>query len=215
MNYCCTDTDRFFDLDKANKYLERYRKKGPVVTTRVLIDALRDTEPRSSSLLDIGGGIGAIHHELGSDAISQVSHVDISEGYLHVAREEADRLGTSDRITFVHGDIVDVAPTLPETDIVTLDRVVCCYPEIRRLLEASTSRCRGVIGLSWPRERWYVRLIFRIDNALRALRKKPFRSFVHSVSHMESLIEKAGFKKTFDYSSPVWQIVLFERNGTF
>jgi hypothetical protein len=34
----------------------------------------------------------------------------------------------------MHGDFVDVGPQIPSAAIVTLDRVICCYPSFEPLL---------------------------------------------------------------------------------
>lgn len=51
-------------------------------------------------------------------------------GAVDAAQEEAKRKGLDDRIRFYHGDFVDLASEIPPADIVTLDRVICCYPDI-------------------------------------------------------------------------------------
>jgi magnesium-protoporphyrin O-methyltransferase len=68
------------------------------------------------------------------------------------ARAEAARREHTSRVTFVHADFTDVAAGLPEVDIVTLDRVVCCYPDFHRLLTAAASKSRGVLAMTYPRE---------------------------------------------------------------
>ena len=60
----CQGVDALFDDGLAQKDLKRYLKKGPGKSTRLLLDALRKAGIGGMSLLDIGGGIGAIQHEL-------------------------------------------------------------------------------------------------------------------------------------------------------
>ena len=65
MNCChCQGVEQVFDRDRAFKQLSKYRKKGLEKTTRVLINALLAEGVGGLSLLDIGGGVGAIQHEL-------------------------------------------------------------------------------------------------------------------------------------------------------
>ena len=46
----------------------------------------------------------------------------------------------------------------PDPDIVTLDRVVCCDPDLSGLLGTVTARARRVIGLVYPRLTWWNRI---------------------------------------------------------
>jgi magnesium-protoporphyrin O-methyltransferase len=83
-------------------------------------------------------------------------------------------------IDWIEGDFVDLAPRLPRADVVTLDRVVCCYPAYEPLLTAAMDHASHAVGLSYPRDRWYVRRGMAFENGLRRLRGGAFRTFVHS-----------------------------------
>ena len=53
-----------FDRGEAERKLRAYRRRGPVLSTRILLDALVAEGVAGLTLLDIGGGVGAIQHEL-------------------------------------------------------------------------------------------------------------------------------------------------------
>jgi ubiquinone/menaquinone biosynthesis C-methylase UbiE len=80
-------------------------------------------------LLDIGGGIGAIQHELLDAGVTHATCVDASAPYLDAARQEGGSRGHDGRVTYLHGDFVDLADSIPPADIVTVDRVLNVYPE--------------------------------------------------------------------------------------
>ena len=63
------------------------------------------------TLLDIGGGIGAVQHELLDAGVTHVTSVDASAPYLEAAREEAGARHDG-RVTYVHGDFVDLADSV-------------------------------------------------------------------------------------------------------
>lgn len=208
---CCEVTDKAFGRDIARANLKDYRRKGPARQTRLLLEAIEAMQPKGASLLDIGGGIGAIHHELLDDGAARATHVDASSAYLEAAREEAGRRGHADRVSFVHADFTDVAGDLPAADIVTLDRVVCCYPDYRGLLDAASARSRGLLGLTYPRERWYIRMGIAIGNALQRLKRDPFQGFVHPVREMHDLLRAQGFERVFLRDLFVWEVALYRR----
>jgi magnesium-protoporphyrin O-methyltransferase len=99
-----------------------------------MLKAIRSLGLHEATLLDIGGGVGVLHHELLQDFALTATHVDASSAYLSAAREAAARLGHAARVEFIHADFTDIASSIPEADVVTLDRVVCCYPDSQRLL---------------------------------------------------------------------------------
>jgi len=177
------------------------------------LEAIRSLELKNADLLDIGGGIGVIHHELLEDVAREATHVDASSAYLKQAKEEAARRRHSERVNFIHADFTDVASELPKADVVTLDRVVCCYPDFRRLLEAAADHSRRALALTYPRETWYLRIGFRIMNFFQRLRKDPFRVFLHPVAQMDELLKKEGFERVSLRRLFVWEMALYRRTA--
>ena len=208
---CCEITDNAFTEEEAKSQLKDFRRKGPRKQTRLILQAIRSLGFKHADLLDIGGGIGAIHHELLDDAAKQATHVDASAVYLRLAKEEAARRGHVDQVKFIHADFTDVANDLPPADIVTLDRVVCCYPDFRRLLSAAAEHSREAIALTYPRETWYMRIVLYMMNFFQKLRKDPFRVFLHPVNEMDSLLRKEGFQRLSMRRLFVWEMALYQR----
>ncbi len=202
-----------FDRKKAIRDLLDYREGGPAATTQALIGALVRAGVERSTVLDIGGGVGAIQLELLKAGAREATSVDVSAAYLDAAREEAARQGFNGRITFQLGDFVDLAPRIPVADIVTLDRVVCCYAKMEPLVRRSAERCRRLYGLVYPRDRWLERSVVGIQNAFRWLWRNPFRSFVHSVDAMDALIRSLGFTLRRRVRTFAWEVVVYEKGG--
>jgi magnesium-protoporphyrin O-methyltransferase len=102
---------------------------------------------------------------------------------------------------------------LPQADVVTLDRVVCCYPDFRGLLRAAASHSRRAIALTYPRETWYLRFGLRVINFFQKLGRDPFRVFLHPVAEMESLLKDEGLRKVSVRRLFVWEMALYQRAG--
>src|SRR3972149_2862417 len=120
----CQGIERMFDRRAAERELRQYRAAGPGGTTRLLIDALKAEGVAGLTLLDIGGGVGAIQHELLRAGVRSPTSVDASSAYLDAARAEVARRGDADRVVCHHGDFVDVAPRIEPQDIATPARGV-------------------------------------------------------------------------------------------
>jgi magnesium-protoporphyrin O-methyltransferase len=68
--------------------LTKYRAKGPPPWARTLIDAIKAEGVDGATLLDIGGGIGVIQHELLASGAARATNVEASSAYLSAARGE-------------------------------------------------------------------------------------------------------------------------------
>lgn len=208
---CCEITDNAFSESEAKAELRNYRKRGPANQTKLLLQAIRSLGLKNADLLDIGGGIGVIHHELLKDIAHAATHVDASSAYLKQAKEEAARRGHAERVNFIHADFTDIAAELPKADIVTLDRVVCCYPDFRRLLKAAAEHSGRALAFTYPRETWYLRIGLQIANFFQGLRRDPFRVFLHPVAEMDSLLKREGFERISFRRLFVWEVALYRR----
>ena len=90
---CCEITDSAFTQEEARADLRNYRRNGPSKQTKLLLAAIRSLGLKNARLLDIGGGVGAIHHELLGNVADEATHVDASSAYLKEAKDEAARRG--------------------------------------------------------------------------------------------------------------------------
>jgi len=207
---CCGIDDQF-DRGRAEQDLRRYHRRGPQPTTRRLLRALEERPRPGATVLDIGGGVGVIHHELLRLGFAGATHVDRSQAYIDVASAEAASLGHQDRVRFVHGDFRAVAGALEPADVVTLDRVVCCDPDFGSLLPLAAQRARQALALSFPRDRRDVRWFVSLSNAWRRLWGSDFRVYVHSPGAMDALLQRLGLRRTHSDTTFVWRIEVWER----
>src|SRR5262245_57716127 len=210
---CCEVTDKAFSESEAKSEFRDYHKRGPAKQTQLILEAIRSLGLTNAVLLDIGGGIGTIHHELLKDVAVEATHVDASSAYLKVATEEAKRLGHDEQVKFIHADFTDVASELPQADVVTLDRVVCCYPNFRELLKAASSKSRKAIALTYPRETWYMRLALAMANFFQRISRDPFRVFLHPIADMDSLLNTEGFARVSIHRLFIWEMALYQRTA--
>lgn len=208
----CIGADEIFSRKTAERDLKRYNRKGPDKSTRLFLDNIRKQELQDATLLDIGGGIGAVSFELFKDGLAESVHVDASTGYLDTSKKEAEKRGLMNRINYLYGDFTDIADRLGPADYVTLDRVVCCYPEMEKLVEKSAGKCRKQIALVYPRDRLITRFVLKIGNIWFKLRKLAFRTYLHPPESIGRLLEQNGFRRVFKGHTIVWESVVFERS---
>lgn len=207
----CIDAESLFSQRIAQRELRRYRRNGPRLTTRLLLQGIGPPRNHAVTLLDIGSGIGVIPHELLASGLAGAMVVEASAAYLQVSETEAARRGQRERLTYHHGDFVEIADTLAPADIVTLDRVICCYPDMEKLVEASVSKAKHLYGLVYPRERWLTRIGVTLVNLFLRLRGGAFRTYIHSGAAVEAIIQRNGFRRSFYDRTFLWQVVTYVR----
>jgi hypothetical protein len=71
---CCEITDKEFGEDSASADIKGYHKRGPAKQTKLILAAVRSLGLKNAALLDIGGGVGVIHHELLDDTAREDLH---------------------------------------------------------------------------------------------------------------------------------------------
>jgi magnesium-protoporphyrin O-methyltransferase len=114
-------------------------------------------------------------------------------------------------VNFIYADFTDVASDLPKADVVTLDRVVCCYPDFRRLLKAAGDHSTRALAFTYPRETWYLRIGLKLVNFFQRLRNDPFRVFLHPVAEMDALLRREGLERVALRRLFVWEMALYQR----
>jgi magnesium-protoporphyrin O-methyltransferase len=209
---CCANVlDAKFDARNAEQQARAYRRSGPARETQLLIDALCDAGVAGASVLDIGGGIGAVQLGLLAAGANRVVSVEASSGSINFARSLAREHGYADRIEYRCGDFIDLATEIPEVDVVTLDKVICCYPEMDALVERSAGRAARLYAAVYPRDALYIRLVNRVQNMFRRLVRSDFRTWIHSTAAIEQRLQQRGFRLRSVTRTMIWQIAVFER----
>jgi len=154
-----------------------------------------------------------ISSKLASTGVATATVVEASSAYLEVARHEVgSRYGTR-RTHFLLGDFAAIAATLSDADVVTLDRVICCYPDAEALLRGAAVRARRLLAFTYPRHRWYMRALTALQNFWRRLTGNEFRTFVHSPQQMGAVLENAGLVRAARHLTAAWVLDLYRRES--
>jgi 2-polyprenyl-3-methyl-5-hydroxy-6-metoxy-1,4-benzoquinol methylase len=211
MACCALGCATHFSSKIANRDLRRYHRKGADAVTRLMLSELRQWYLWDRDLLDIGAGIGVIAAEMARSGVVRATVVEASPAYLDVAREEVGQLYKEGFTRFVMGDFAAIAEDVADADVVTLGRVVCCYPDAATLLREAAVRTRRILAFTYPRNRWYVRAVNVLQNFWRKVRGSTFQTFVHVPNQMERTLEDAGLVRVAQKGTAVWMLDVYER----
>ena len=190
--------------------MKGYREEGLGKRAQILVDELVAAGIGSKSVLEIGAGIGALNLELVKGGASHSISIDASPANVTTAVELAEELGLDDRSDRRVGDFVELQDQIESADIVLLDRVVCCYPNLSALIGAAGEKTKLYCGLTYPRRTWWGRASFWMLNVFQALRRHPFRVYMHSPTDIELVLKGKGLTRIFTGQAGFWEVAIFE-----
>jgi 2-polyprenyl-3-methyl-5-hydroxy-6-metoxy-1,4-benzoquinol methylase len=212
LSSCCRPESygAFFSEKGARRALRRYRKRGLDRLSAQIAALIRERDVRGATVLEVGGGIGALEVELLEAGAERATNVELSPEYEAVASELAREHGLEERVERRVGDFVG-EPDLGAADAVVMNRVVCCYPDYEALVGTAADRTRHLLVFSFPRERALVRAAFGLMNLWLRLRRSDFRGFVHPPRAMLEVAQRRGMTPVVDRRGTFWQVAALER----
>jgi len=207
----CQGIENMFDKKAAKRQLKRYLKKGPSKTTSMLLDAINKKGVQGLNFLDIGGGIGAIQYDLIKAGASNGTSIEASSAFFDVVKEEALQNGLAERVNFKYGDFTATASDVDSADIVTLDKVICCYDDMSELVGLSSKLARKIYAVIYPRDVWWTKLALLMVNFYPRIKGSSFRVFIHPTKKVEEIIFGNGLKRNYYATTLFWQVAIFTR----
>src|SRR5258708_31752626 len=152
---------------------KRYRRKGLDSTSRRIVEFVKRQGVENRTVLEVGGGIGAIQIELLKAGASRATSIELTPTYEQVAGELLKEAGLQDRADRKVMDFVDASVELEPADVVIMNRVICCYHDMPRLASAAADRTRELLVMSYPKRAWWTTIGLGLpDSALPATRRE-------------------------------------------
>ncbi len=213
MSGCCSPRGyrRFFSEQKARSEGKRYRSKGPDAIAKRVVEPLLERGVEGSTVLEIGGGIGAVQLELLRSGASRAVSVELTPTYEDTARGLLDEAGFVDRVERRVLDFVEAGDDVGSAEIVVMNRVVCCYPDMPRLVGAAADHTGGILVISFPRSTWWTRWGLAAGNLLLRVARREFHVFVHSPDEIRRIAELHGLRSLAVRTGVFWQVGSWER----
>jgi 2-polyprenyl-3-methyl-5-hydroxy-6-metoxy-1,4-benzoquinol methylase len=203
--------DRFFGPRFARRLAKRYRKRGLDKTAARMVGFLAARGIDGASVLEVGGGIGDIQIELLKRGAARTVNLELSPGYDDEAATLLRENGFEGKAERRIHDIAAEPSAVEPADVVVLHRVVCCYPDYERLLEAAAEHARRLLVFSYPPRNVVSRLVVATENLAFRLLRKEYRSFAHPTSAMIGVLRDHGLRPTFAHHGLAWQVTGLER----
>jgi 2-polyprenyl-3-methyl-5-hydroxy-6-metoxy-1,4-benzoquinol methylase len=210
---CCSGKgcDEFFTDRVARRDARRYRSKGLDRNAQRLVDTVCQRGVEGSTVLEVGGGIGAIQLELLKAGAARTQNIELSSAYEPYAEELLQDAGLEGRVERRLLDFADTVEPVESADVVVLHKVVCCYPDYEALVGAAATHAKEQLLLTYPRRSWWTRLGFTAANLLERLRRKTFRAYVHPPAAIISVAQTHGLEPTTFNRGALWEFCSLQR----
>jgi magnesium-protoporphyrin O-methyltransferase len=208
------DIAETFD-DLAHDRCCKYKSKGLTASTEVLLGLLKENGLVGKTVLDIGCGTGFFALETLRQGASSCVGVDLSAAAIQEANEFAKESGLEDRATF---QVSNGASTQhASSDIVVMDKVLCCYPDANSLLKTASGSSSELLGFVVPRDQGLMKPLMRVGigviNLVERLRKTGFRLYLHPLRSLDKLLADNSFRESSRAKSRFWLVFLYKRTG--
>lgn len=211
---CCSPPrgyTKLFSKRAARRDAKRYEEKGLDDTAADMAGFLRKHGVEGASVLEIGGGVGAIQLELLEAGAARATNLELSPEYEEAAEELVRERGLEGRVERRLGDVVQDPGLAGQADAVVMHRVVCCYPDYDALVGAAAERARRYLVMSFPRSRWLIRVGLGAMNVGARLLRWEYRTWVHPPEALIAAAERRGLSLAGESRGRIWQFAALER----
>lgn len=213
MTDCCSATGYrwAFSEKRAWREARRYERRGLDPTSRRIVEVLTMQGVEGLTLLEVGGGVGAVQIELLKAGVTQAVSIELTPTYEKAAGELLRTSGLEDRVARKVMDFAQAADDVEAADIVIMNRVLCCYPDMPKLAGAAAAHARQVMVLSFPRRTWWTRFGLSFANLVLRMTRRGFQVFVHRPERILATAEDRGLKTTLNRAGSFWQMIVLQR----
>ncbi len=205
---CCFDQE-------SQRMLKDYRKKGLGETSNAIADTLGRNGLKGATVLELGCGFGGLMLEVVRRGAVSAVGVDLSPKMIRLAQSLAAESGLSQAISFELGD--GAVAGLRRSDIVILDTVLCCYPDVASLVDNSSSAAGRYYAISIPDDQRLATRILRFLLPFQNLifKRGAFRFFIHPTHSIKTRLEAKGFRLLSQSAAGwIWSVFVFAAPGS-
>jgi len=213
MSGCCNPRgcDRLFGARFARRVARRYRKRGLDRPARRIVDFVAARGVDGATVLEVGGGVGEIQLELLKRGAASTVNLELSPAYEREAETLLREAGFESRAQRRLHDIAVDPDAVEPADVVVLNRVVCCYPDYERLLDAAAEKARRIVVFSHPPGNAIARAFVAVENLGLRLARKEFRVFIHPPRAMLDVLRARGLQPVYAHHGVPFAVEGLER----
>jgi magnesium-protoporphyrin O-methyltransferase len=210
---CCSPGGyrAIFSERSARSAARRYRRRGLDALSRRMVELVKQGGVEGATVLEVGGGIGAIQIELLKAGAARAVSIELTPTYEEVADGLLRESGLEDRVERRVTDFAEAGELVAAADIVVMNRVVCCYGDMPKLTGAAAERAGRMLVMSFPRPTPWMRVALWLVNTLLRVSRREFHIFLHPPAGIVGVAEEHGLKTVSNTAGLLWQVAALER----
>jgi SAM-dependent methyltransferase len=204
---------RFFDCCET----PGQRKMNTRISERArreLVRGITELGNDGKTELEVGCGPGDLTRQLIREGAARALGIDLAERTLEVARKRAADEKLSDRTEYRVGN--GAKETLDPHNVVVLDKVICCYPDWRELVDNTSGAATSFYGFIIPRSDgingFLIRMFLGVGNLFLRIRKCGFRPQVHDYRMIHGRMRERKFDRKLLSRGPIWMTAVYARS---
>ena len=213
MTDCCTPKGYrwIFSERSAHTEAKRYRRRGLDGTSNSIVDFLKKRGVTGDTVLEVGGGIGAIQIELLKAGATHATSIELTPTYEDVAAALVAENGLAGRVDRRVMDFAEGEEQVESADVVVMNRVVCCYPDMPRLVHAASRHARKVLVMTYPTKNPMLAGLIIIANFLLRIFRREFHIFLHSPQAILATSGQDGMSVALNHKGVLWTTAALTR----
>ena len=165
------------------------------------------------TVLEVGGGVGAIQLELLQAGASHTVNVELSPAYEPYAAELLHSHGLDGRADRRVLDFADRAESWGRRTSSCCIGSCAATPTTRRSSAHAADHARDQLLLTFPRDAWWMRVGLGTINRLQRLRRKAFRVYLHAPAAILDVASSHGLELATRERGAIWELVSLQRSA--
>jgi hypothetical protein len=143
---------------------------------------------------------------------SRATSIELTPTYEDVARDLLRETGFEDRVERHVMDFASADGAVEAADIVIMNRVICCYPDMPRLAGAGADHARELMVLSYPRRTWWTRIVLATGNFTLWMIRREFHVFIHRPEQVLATSASHGMRTVLNEPGAFWTVAATRRS---
>ena len=212
---CCSPKGYrwIFSERMARADARRYRRRGPDRTSQRIVDYVKAQGVEGRTVLEVGGGVGAVQIELLKAGASRATSVELTPTYESEAEALLSEAGLTGRVERKVMDFAHANGEVASADIVIMNRVICCYADMPRLAAAAADHTDRLLVMSFPRAAWWMRMGLGLANLMLWLTRREFHIFVRPGEQIIAASQRHGLAPALNQAGVLWTVAALRRSA--
>src|SRR5439155_16913759 len=148
--------------------------------------------------------------ELLKAGAARLVSIAITPTYEDAASDLLNEAGLTQRVERRVMDFAQAASQVESADVVVMNRVICCYPDMPKLAGAAADHAGRLLVMRFPRQAVWMRAALGVAHIVLRITRREFHVFLHAPARILATAEAHGLRTVSDRVGLAWQVAALE-----